>query len=271
MTDADQLGVDCETLKVDVHRRVEGVLTIQLHQPEVRNALSEELQRELIEVLSAAEGRDEVRVVVITGSKDSGAFASGADVSDYEGMDGLEYRKQSRGRRFVEVIDEFPRPVIAAVNGYALGGASELILACDIRLASTESKFGQPEINLGLIPGAGGTQRLPRLIGIGQAMRLILTGEIIDAEEAADIGLVDVLCDPSSLQEETDEIAAEIASKSPVVIEAAKRAIRQASRMPLDAGLSYEKEVTGLVFSSEDKDEGVSAFLEDREPEWSGR
>lgn len=270
MANSEGLDIKCETLKIDLHGRIDGVLTIELHQPEVRNALSEQLQQELMDVLAAAESRDDVRVVIITGSEESGVFASGADVSEYEDMGGLEYRKQSRGRRFVEAIDEFPRPVIAAVNGYALGGASELILACDIRLASTDSKFGQPEINLGLLPGAGGTQRLPRLVGEGQAMRLVLTGELIEAPEAYDIGLVDVLCEPASLREETDEMAAEIATKSPVAVEAAKRAIRQASRMHLDAGLAYEKELTSLVFSSDDKDEGVAAFLEDREPEWRG-
>jgi len=271
MTDTDGLGVECETLRIDLGGRVDGVLTIQLHQPDVQNALSETMQQEITDVLNAAESRTDVRVVVITGSDESGTFASGADISELKGLGPLEKREKSRGRRFVEIIDEFPRPVIAAINGYALGGASELILACDVRVASTDGKFGQPEINLGLFPGAGGTQRLPRLIGEGQAMRLILTGEIIDAEEAYEVGLVDVLCEPESLRKETDDIAARIASMSPVAVEAAKRAIRQASRMPLDAGLTYEKELFALVCASDDKEEGVSAFLEDRDPEWTGR
>lgn len=271
MTDAGELGVECETLKITLHDRVEGALTILLHQPDIRNALSERMQDEIVDVLDAAEDRNDVRVVVITGSEESGTFASGGDISELKDLGPLEKREKSRGRRFVEAIDEFPRPVIASINGYALGGASELILACDIRVASTDGKFGQPEINLGIFPGAGGTQRLPRLVGEGQAMRLILTGEIIDAEEAHDIGLVDVLCEPGSLREETDDIASKIASKSPVAVEAAKRAIRQASRTPLDAGLTYEKELFALLFASQDKEEGMTAFLEDRDPEWTGR
>ena len=271
MTDNAKLSVTPETLNIDLHGRVDGQLTIVLDRPDVYNALSDKLQAELMEVLTTAEDRDDIRVVVITGSEESGAFASGGDVEDFEGMSAIEKRQMSRGRRFVEAIDEFPRPVLASIDGYALGGACELIQACDIRIATTNAKFGHPEIDLGLFPGAGGTQRLPRLVGEGQAMRLILTGNHIDAEEAYQIGLVDVLCEHNNLEQETNNIAESITSKSPVAVEAAKRSIRQASRMPLDAGLTYEKELFALIFSSEDKQNGVAAFLEDREPDWEGK
>lgn len=270
MTDADALDLDLENLTVTLGARGDGILEIILDRPEVYNALSEALQAELMDVLEAAETDRDVRVVVITGSEESGAFASGADISDFSDMTGLEKREVARGRRFVEAIDQFPRPVIASIDGYALGGACELVQACDIRVATTNAKFGHPEIDLALFPGAGGTQRLPRLIGEGQTMRLILTGDHIDATEAHDIGLVDVLCEPEDLAAETDDIAAKIASKSPVAVEAAKRSIRQASRMHLDAGLTYEKELFALLFTSRDKEEGVAAFLEDRDPEWYG-
>jgi enoyl-CoA hydratase len=271
MTDDADLGVSPETLDVNLHGRVEGLLTIVFDRPEVYNALSEQLQADLMDVLAAAETRDDVRVVVITGSEESGTFASGADISDFPETTAIEKREISRGRRFVEAVDEFPQPVLASIDGYALGGACELIQACDIRIATTDAVFGHPEIDLGLFPGAGGTQRLPRLVGEGQAMRIILTGEHIEAEEAHRMGLVDILCDPDDLRDRTDEVAASIASKSPVAVEAAKRSIRQASRMPLDAGLTYEKELFALVFSSEDSQEGVAAFLEDRDPEWRGK
>lgn len=266
-----EIGVEPETLSLDLHGRVEGVLTIYLDRPEVKNALSQELQAELVDVLDAVEDRDDVRAVIVTGSPETSTFASGADVSDFQGLSAIEKREMSRKRGFLEVIDEFPRPVIAAMDGYALGGACELAQACDIRVATTDTKLGQPEINLGIIPGGGATQRLPRLVGEGQAMRLVLTGDVIDAEEAREIGLVDILCDPGELLERTDELAEKIATKSPVAIATAKRAVRQASRTPLDSGLSYEKELFALTFASEDKTEGVAAFLEDRDPEWTGR
>jgi enoyl-CoA hydratase len=168
-------------------------------------------------------------------------------------------------------IDTFPKPVIAMINGYCLGGGCELALACDIRIASETAAFGQPEINLGIIPGGGGTQRLPRLVGEGKAMELILTGEIIDARTAFSIGLVNHVVPPDQLEAKTMEIANRIADKGPVALQLAKEAVKLASRSSLDEGLRREVDLFALCFSTEDKNEGVSAFLEKRKAEFKGR
>ncbi|MHB9287963.1 enoyl-CoA hydratase/isomerase family protein [Halobacteriales archaeon Cl-PHB] len=267
----DALEVDPDLLRVEPHDHADGVLTIVLDRPEKKNALSYELQDELVDVLEAARERDDLRVVVLIGTDEAGAFASGADIADFEDTGTFEKRRSHQKHRFLNVIDEYPKPIIAAIDGYAFGGGCELAQACDIRVATTEAKLGQLEVNIGIIPGGGATQRLPRLVGEGQAMRLILSGEIIDGEEARDIGLVDILCEPDELADTAHDLASNIADKSPVAVEAGKRAVRQASRMPLDAGLEYESEAFALTFSSEDKEEGVAAFLEEREPEWKGK
>jgi enoyl-CoA hydratase len=159
-------------------------------------------------------------------------------------------------------------PVIARINGHALGGGCELIQASDIRIAHENAKIGQPEINLGIIPGGGGTQRLPRLVGEGHAMRMILTGELIDAKEAREIGLVDEVHGEESFDERVYEIAASMAAKSPVALEFAKKSIKAASRMDLESGIEYEAELFAQLFATGRKDEGIDAFFEDREPEW---
>jgi enoyl-CoA hydratase len=168
-------------------------------------------------------------------------------------------------------IDSFPKPVIAMVNGYCLGGGCELALACDIRIASETASFGQPEINLGIIPGGGGTQRLTRLVGEGKAMELILTGEIIDAKTAYAIGLVNHVVPADQLATKTMEIATRISEKSPIALQLAKEAVKLASRSNLDEGLRREVDLFALCFSTEDKDEGVSAFLEKRKPAFKGK
>jgi enoyl-CoA hydratase len=160
--------------------------------------------------------------------------------------------------------------VIARINGHALGGGCELAQACDVRIASTEAKLGQPEISLGIMPGGGGTQRLPRLVGEGQAMRLILSGELIDAEEAAEIGLVDEVLEPGQLDDRVYDLAGSMADHSPVALELAKKAIKASSRMDLEAGIEYEAELFAMLFATEDRHEGIEAFLEDREPEFRG-
>jgi enoyl-CoA hydratase len=168
------------------------------------------------------------------------------------------------------MMEEFPKPLIAMINGYCLGGGCELAMACDIRVASARARLGQPEINLGIIPGGGGTQRLPRLVGEGQALRLILTGEMVGAEEAGRIGLVEKVFAPEELRDETLKMARTIASRSPIALQAAKESVLVARRMPLDEGLKFERAWFGLLFSTEDKNEGVDAFLNKREPDFKG-
>jgi enoyl-CoA hydratase len=175
------------------------------------------------------------------------------------------------GRSLFTAIDTFPKPVIAMINGFCLGGGCELALACDIRIASENAQFGQPEINLGIIPGGGGTQRLTRLVGEGKAMEMILTGQFIDAKTAHAIGLVNHVVPADQLETKTMEIAQHISRKSPIALQLAKEAVKIASRSNLDEGLRREVDLFALCFSTEDKDEGVSAFLERRDPVFKGR
>jgi enoyl-CoA hydratase len=167
-------------------------------------------------------------------------------------------------------VDAFPKPVIAALNGFALGGGCELAMACDFRIAADTARLGQPEVNLGILPGGGGTQRLPRLVGTGTALKLLFTGELIDAAEALRIGLVDEVVPAAQLRERVMTLAGIIAEKSPVALQLIKEAVRAAVRLPLDEGLRQETALFGLAFSSEDKQEGVKAFLEKRKPEFRG-
>ncbi len=176
-----------------------------------------------------------------------------------------------RSPRIFDVMSAYPKPVIAMINGFCLGGGCELAASCDLRVASDRARFGQPEINLGLIPGGGGTQRLPRLIGPGQAMRLVLTGDMITATEAREIGLVEWVIPHDELRAKTLEVAEKIASKSPLALRVAKEAVRASQRLAIEEGILYERDLFCLCFSSEDKKEGVAAFLAKRQPEWKGR
>lgn len=260
-----------ETLSVVVGERAPRVATIAVSRPEARNALNATVRAELKEAVPLAERDDDVRVLVLTGDDEGGAFVAGADVTELRERDALEQKEASRRPRVYEVVADARIPVIARVNGHALGGGCELIQACDVRIASADAKLGQPEIGLGIIPGGGGTQRLPRLVGTGQAKKLILSGELIDAAEAADIGLVEEVRDPEALDERVDELAAAMAAKSPVALEAAKRAVDASARMSLDAGIDHEAELFTSLFDTADKQEGMDAFFEDREPEFEGR
>jgi enoyl-CoA hydratase len=218
-----------------------AVAIITIDRPEKRNALSAQVRAELIAVLDALRGDDSVRVLVITGAGDK-AFVAGADIGEFAQRTPLEQRAAMTGRRVFDEVAAYPKPVLAMINGLALGGGCELALACDVRIAADTAKLGQPEINLGIIPGGGGTQRLPRVVGTGQAMRLILSGEIIGAAEALRIGLVDVVHPAAELRERTLEFARGMAGKSPVALRMAKSAVRAAAEMPLAAGLQYETE-----------------------------
>ena len=266
-----QVAAECETVDVAVGERADHVATVTLSRPDARNALNAQLRAELKDVLDAVEASDEVRVVVLTGSEDSGSFVAGADVKELRERGPIEQREASKRPRVYEYVDDLEKPVIGRINGHALGGGCELAQACDVRIAREDAKLGQPEINLGIMPGGGGTQRLARLVGEGQAMRLVLSGEIIDAEEASDIGLVDEALAADEFDERVYELAGRMASKSPLALELAKKAVKASSRMDLESGIEYEAELFAQLFASADKNEGIDAFLEDREPEWEGR
>lgn len=255
-----------ETLLLE---RRERVAIITINRPEKRNALTVKTREEGAALLDELRNDDSVGVVVFTGAGDK-AFIAGADIAEFAGRTAIMQRDVMTSRSLFTAIDTFPKPVIAMINGYCLGGGCELALACDIRIASETASFGQPEINLGIIPGGGGTQRLTRLVGEGKAMELILTGEIIDAKTAFSIGLVNHVVPADQLQAKTIEIANRIADKGPVALKLAKEAIKTASRTLLDEGLRREVDLFALCFSTEDKDEGVKAFLEKRKPVFKG-
>ncbi|HKO96789.1 MAG TPA: enoyl-CoA hydratase-related protein [Pyrinomonadaceae bacterium] len=256
-----------ETLLFEKRGRV-GIITI--NRPDKRNALNIKTREEGALLLEEIRSDESLGVVVITGAGDK-AFIAGADIGEFAGRTAMMQRDVMTARSLFTAIDTFPKPVIAMVNGYCMGGGCELALACDIRIASETASFGQPEINLGIIPGGGGTQRLTRLVGEGKAMELILTGAIIDAKTAFDIGLVNHVVPAAELEAKTMGIANAIAEKSSVALSLAKEAVKLASRSTLDEGLRREVDLFALCFSTEDKDEGVSAFLEKRKPAFKGR
>lgn len=259
--------MEFETLRVEV---ADGVATITIDRPEKRNALNGQVRQELVAALDRMQPDEAIRVAVLTGAGEK-AFVAGADIGEFAERTPIEQRAAMEGRRVFDALASFPRPVIASINGYALGGGCELALACDLRIAARSARLGQPEVNLGILPGGGGTQRLPRLVGMGRAMRLILTGELIGAEEAERIGLVDEVVDDEDLPRRTRELAASIAKHSPVALKLIKEAVRAAAEMPLTAGLALERELFITAFSSEDRSEGVNAFLEKRPPDFKGR
>jgi enoyl-CoA hydratase len=259
-----------ETITVERRGAQDRIALITINRPEKRNALNVKTREEGAAALDELRGDDSVRVVVFTGAGDK-SFIAGADISEFADQTAFTQREVMHGRSLFTAVDTFPKPVIAMINGYCLGGGCELALSCDIRIASETASFGQPEINLGIIPGGGGTQRLTRLVGEGKAMELILTGEIVDARTACSIGLVNTVVPASELEAKTMELANRIAEKSPVALAMAKEAVKTAARANLDEGLRREIDLFAICFSSEDKTEGVSAFLEKRKPEFKGR
>ncbi|MFL6335389.1 MAG: enoyl-CoA hydratase/isomerase family protein [Pyrinomonadaceae bacterium] len=255
-----------ETLLVERRGRV-AVITI--NRPQKLNALNIQTRAEGAAALEELREDESVRVVVITGAGEK-AFVAGADIGEFEGRTAVSQRDVMTARSLFTAVDTFPKPVIAMINGFCLGGGCELALSCDIRVASETARFGQPEINLGIIPGGGGTQRLTRLVGEGKAMELILTGDMIDAQHAYNLGLVNLVVPAADLEAKTLELANRIAEKSPVALRMAKEAVKTAARANLDEGLRREIDLFALTFSSQDKDEGVRAFLEKRKPDFKG-
>jgi enoyl-CoA hydratase len=256
-----------ETITIERRGRV-AILTI--NRPDKLNALSSNVHAEGVAVLDEFRKDDTVRVLVITGAGEK-SFIAGADISEFAGQSPVTQRNTFQERSLFNSIDAFPKPVIAMVNGFCLGGGNELALACDIRVCSPNAKFSQPEINLGIMPGGGGTQRLTRLIGEGRSMELILTGDMIDADSAHRFGLVNHVWPADELEPKTLELAEKIAQKAPIALQLCKEAVKFASRSNLDEGLRREVDLFAIVFSTEDKEEGVSAFLEKRKPEFKGR
>lgn len=256
-----------QTVLLEREGRV-AILTI--NRPDKLNALNQQVRDEALALLAEIENDPDVGVVVITGAGEK-SFIAGADIGEFAGRTPFDQRHAMRSPRVFDVMASFPKPVIAMINGFCLGGGCELALSCDLRIASEKARFGQPEINLGLIPGGGGSQRLPRLVGLGQAMKMILTGEMIGAQEAKAIGLVDEVVAPEQLRSYTLELAAKIASKSPLAVRVAKEAMRASERLAIEEGLLYERDLFCLCFSSSDKEEGVAAFLEKRPARWQGR
>jgi len=253
-------------IRIDIS---EGIATLTVDRPSVKNALNLDTVRECHAALDALAVDPDVGVLIITGAGES-SFVSGADINDIRDRtreDGLAAINSSLFAK----VDTFPRPVIAAIKGYALGGGCELALACDIRVASDTAKFGQPELGLGIIPGAGATQRLPRIVGLGWAKHLVLTGEVIDAKQALEIGLVTAVMPASQLQVRAKELARKILRQGPLASRLAKLTLNASARVDLDSGLLIETLAQAICYASDDKQEGTTAFLEKRKAKFTGR
>lgn len=251
--------------------RKEDIAIIEINRPKALNALNSETLTELSAAFDQVGADRSIKIVVLTGSGEK-AFVAGADIAQMKDMNPLEGRRFSQlGQETFRKAELLPQPVIGAINGFALGGGCELALACDLRIASENARFGQPEVTLGLTAGFGGTQRLPRLVGSGLASEILFTGEIIDAQEAYRIGLVNHIYPKESLMGEALSLAHKIAKRAPVAVQLTKSAIQRGSNTDLDSGLAYEAEVFGLTFSTQDQKEGCGAFVEKRPANFSGQ
>lgn len=243
----------------------DGVAVVTITNEKALNALNTDVIADLHKFFGKNWLTTDFRCVILTGA--GKAFVAGADVGELAQLDAKgAARKAELGQYLTKTIENFPRPVIAAINGFALGGGCEVAMSCDIRLASEKAKIGQPEITLGIIPGYGGTQRLPKLVGRGKAKQLILTGDMVDAAEAHRIGLVDEVYPPEELMPKAMELAKKIADKSAPSIKLAKEVINRAVELPLSAGLELERNAFGVCFDAKDAKEGLTAFVEKRKP-----
>jgi enoyl-CoA hydratase len=248
-----------------------GVAVVTVNRPDAMNALDVEHAEELREVLDDLARDADVRVVVLTGAGDR-AFIAGADIKYMQSLgvqEGLRWAEL--GQACAELLETMPKPTIAAINGYALGGGCELALACDIRLAASSAKLGQPEINLGILPGWGGSQRVARTTTLGYAKELIFTGRMVDAQEALERGLVNAVHERGELKAKTRELCEQLAAKSPLALAAAKEATNLAFSGDHPGNLRTEAHLFSMAFSTEDQKEGMVAFVEKREPRFSGR
>ncbi|NMB41754.1 MAG: hypothetical protein GX996_07450 [Firmicutes bacterium] len=244
---------------------------ITINRPEVMNALSNALTEELGQAFSEVEKDKKIRVLIITGEGKK-AFMAGADIKEVQERDFVLGRDQTRRRQQVlNMLPEMPIPVIAAINGFALGAGIEIALACTLRIASDNARLGSPEVNLGIIPGDGATQRLPRLIGFGRAMEMVLTARMVKADEAYQIGLVNKVVPQEDLMDEVKKLANLLASKPPLALQYAKEAVNRSLEVGLYEGLAHESYLHALACASEDKKEGVAAFLEKRDPDFKGK
>ena len=252
-----------EHIKVEKKEEI-GIITLK--RPEARNALNRKMIQELGDALTGLENDPQIRSIIITGNKD---FCAGADIKEMNAIKPEEIETFCKwGHKVFDQLENMGKPVIAAINGFALGGGCELALACDIRIAGEGAKFGQPEVNLGLIPGFGGTQRLSRLVGIGKAKEMILTGDIINAKEASSIGLVNKVVKDEELLVKAEEMATIIAQKAPVAVKMAKTLINE--NQEIKKGLEKELEFFARCFTTQDRLEGINAFLEKRTPKFKG-
>ena len=245
----------------------DGVGIVKMNRPDAMNALNSRTLEELREAISQLKDDDAVRVIIITG--EGKAFVAGADIAEMKDMTGEQAEEFSRtGQKVFNKIAKIKKPVIAAVNGFALGGGCELAMACDIRIASEKAKLGQPEVNLGVIPGFAGTQRLSRLVGAAKAKELIFTADMVDAQTALSIGLVNQVVPVEQLMDVCMEMAKKIASKGPKAVKLAKKVINEGVEEKLEKGSEYETQEFGECFASGQAKEGMSAFLEKRKPNW---
>jgi len=256
--------------KLIIYEKQNNTAWITINRPEVYNAQNDVLRAEVVKALEQAGIDDDIYVIVITGAGEK-AFSAGADISQFPTRFPDDVIKSKGIRRPYETIREMPKPVIAAVNGLALGGGCELALACDIIIASENAQFGQTEIRVGVIPGCGGSQILPRLIGEKKAKELIFTGRMITAEEALKLGIVNQVVPLDKLRESTESFVQELLRNSPAILRFAKIAVNKSMDTPLSVGMSYERDLYAACFGTEDQKEGAKAFLEKRKPIYKGK